>query len=203
MHASNTLPSRNDATGSSRAVWQPPHCERTHLAGYDTSLLPGVSYQAANQSSCHNGADVASGGGGCLRYQRGIFLGVASDGPRLLAGETYGGSGVGHVPPSRAGSLRQIFTNNNRHSLAGSDNEEAEALPWRGPHSGGGSSKWRHRFTICLALVERHRSLSPAFHLTFHCAIYPEFASRLEVVAALLLRFGRYSTRHKGAMVWV
>lgn len=72
-------------------AWQPPRCERTRLAGYDTRLLLDVSYQAANQSSCHNGADVVGGGGGgCLRYRRGIFLGVASDGPRLLAGETYG-----------------------------------------------------------------------------------------------------------------
>lgn len=64
------------------------------------------------------------------------------------------GSGVGHVPPSRAGSLRQIFANNNRHPLAGSTTKKRGATVAR-----MGRSKWRHRFAICLALVERHHPL--------------------------------------------
>lgn len=89
------------------------------LAGYDTKLslvLRCVSYQAANQSSCHNGADVAAVTAAAATTTVAAFdtvvefsSGLLPDGPRLLFG------GGARVPPRVVpGSLRQIFTNNNR-----------------------------------------------------------------------------------------
>lgn len=184
MHASNTL--RNDAAGDrgtefrnriaptidktfdDTAEMQRRRCsrgnERTRTAGYDTKLLPGVSYQAANQSSCHNGADVAGDGdGGCLRYRRGIFLGVAPDGPRLLAGETYGVVVYGTFQRASAGSLRQIFTNNNRHPRVGSDNEEARRYRGEDPTTGEGGSKQME--ASIRHLSRSRRATSPSSHL--------------------------------------
>lgn len=51
---------------------------------------------------------------------------------------------------------------------------------------------------VSLSSSDIHPPPPPAFHLTFRYAIYSEFASRLELVAALLLRTAdgvRYSAR--------
>lgn len=223
---------RGDATtlgcNSSRCAWQPPRADVV-VVGYDTKLLRAVSYQAANQSSCHNGADVATAAAAAT-----VAVAVATAvAPTVAAakaasdtsvefsskllqtvlvysgaeGGYTGAGGVARVRSSsdRAGSLRRIFTNNNRHptlvatttrrdAVARVPSKQASNQATNQPTNprasaekttpllAGGGGEWRHRFAICLALVGRHHFLvaRAAARLTSQRAqhaIYPEFRS--------------------------
>lgn len=107
------------------------------------------------------------------------------------------GSGVGHVPPSRAGSLRQIFTNNNRHPLTLVTTTKkrgatvARTPQWGWVEANGGID------SPFVSLSSSDLILSFALRLAFRYAIYPEFALQLEPVAALLLRWTAFDAAQR------
>lgn len=174
---------------------QPPR--RRRLTAYDTKLFStGVSYQAANQSSCHNGADVAaattmagcSGGGGgddATRRRAVAFDIVVEFSSRLPQTVlVYFGDGARARSTDRAGSLRQIFTNNNRHPSFSCDNGKVECQHENSARAGeDGRSKWRHRFAICLVLVARHHFLTRFPSYRFPSARYSSETRHAEFVS--------------------